>query len=76
MPIFEYRCKACDHRFEALVRGSESPSCPECDGIDLAKQLSVFAVGGPSASANRMPAAAGACGTCGDPRGPGACSLN
>jgi putative FmdB family regulatory protein len=76
MPIFEYRCKACDHRFEALVRGSESPSCPACDGVDLAKQHSVFAVGGPSASVNRMPAAAGACGTCGDPRGPGACSLN
>jgi putative FmdB family regulatory protein len=75
MPIFEYRCRDCDHHFEALVRGSEAPHCPECGETHLDKQLSVFAVGGPVGT-SRPTAAPGACGTCGDPRGPGACSLN
>jgi putative FmdB family regulatory protein len=76
MPLFEFACRESDHQFEALVRGSDTPECPSCHGTDLQRRLSVFAAhtsGGSSASA--MPQA-GACGTCGDPRGPGACSLN
>jgi putative FmdB family regulatory protein len=74
MPLFEYACKSCDREFELLVRGSETPQCPACQGHDLERRLSVFAAhsgGGPKAAA-----APGACGSCGDPRGPGACSLN
>ena len=75
MPLFEYACRACDHEFEALVRGTETPECPSCHGTELQRRLSVFA-----AHTNGAPAAAapmgGACGACGDPRGPGACSLN
>jgi len=74
MPIFEYRCSTCDHRFELLMRGSETPRCPSCEGEDLVKQLSTFAVGAHSAGAPAM--AGGPCTTCGDPRGAGACSLN
>jgi putative FmdB family regulatory protein len=74
MPIFEYRCSTCDHRFEALVRGADTPVCPTCDGEDLERQLSTFAVGGPAASSRSLPA--GPCGTCGDPRGAGSCSVN
>jgi putative FmdB family regulatory protein len=76
MPLFEYACKECDKEFELLVRGSETPECPSCHGTDLQRRLSVFAAhtnGGSSASA--MPTM-GACGTCGDPRGPGSCSIN
>jgi putative FmdB family regulatory protein len=72
MPIFEYVCSECDHRFEALVRGGEAPRCPACAGDRLQKQLSVFAVGAKSAAAPSP----GPCGACGDPRGPGACSMN
>jgi putative FmdB family regulatory protein len=74
MPIFEYVCAECDHAFEFLLRGSEQPACPACHGHDLKKQLSVFAVStsGPRSSAPT----AGPCGSCGDPRGPGSCSLN
>jgi putative FmdB family regulatory protein len=75
MPLFEYACKKCDHEFEALVRGSDTPECPSCHGKDLQRRLSVFAAhtaNGSSVSASP----AGACGSCGDPRGPGACSLN
>jgi putative FmdB family regulatory protein len=74
MPIFEYICKACDHEFEALVYGSQKAECPKCHGKKLAPQLSVFAVSAKSAS-NSGVATAGPCGSCGDARGPGACSM-
>ncbi|MCC2670756.1 MAG: uncharacterized protein K0Q72_3227 [Armatimonadetes bacterium] len=73
MPIFEYVCKSCEHRFEALVRSGKLPACPSCQSDELSRQLSVFAM-----SSGSRPEAAppmGGCGTCGDPRGPGACKL-
>jgi putative FmdB family regulatory protein len=74
MPIFEYICHQCRHRFETIVRGSATPACPTCQGTDLEKQWSAFGVGGTADwSSSTGP---GACGTCGDPRGPGACSMN
>ncbi len=75
MPLYEYACKSCEHEFEVLVRGSEQPACPACAGHDLQRKLSAFAAQTKGASAAPM-AAPGACGRCGDPRGPGACSLN
>jgi putative FmdB family regulatory protein len=74
MPLFEYVCRGCSRRFELLVRGDTEPACPACGGRDLGRALSVFAVG---AAGRREPAAApaGACGSCGDPRGPGACAM-
>jgi putative FmdB family regulatory protein len=44
MPLFEYRCRACQHVFEALVRGGVVPPCPACQGADLEKLPSLFAV--------------------------------
>ena len=46
MPLFDFVCRNCDHGFEALVRPQdpEPPSCPNCGGHDLEKQLSTFAV--------------------------------
>jgi putative FmdB family regulatory protein len=76
MPIFEYVCEACQHRFEALVFGREKARCPKCESQKLTPQLSVFAVAAKGSSAgisDAMPS--GACGSCGDPRGAGACSL-
>ena len=75
MPLFEYQCRSCDHRFELLVREQTVLACPECHGTALDKQLSVFAVGG-SGSKSLASAPPGPCGTCGDPRGPGSCSMN
>jgi putative FmdB family regulatory protein len=73
MPIFEYVCQDCSHAFEALVYGNQKAQCPKCQSKKLTPQLSVFAVApkGSSASVNTGEA----CGSCGDPRGPGACSL-
>jgi putative FmdB family regulatory protein len=75
MPLFEYACRGCGHHFEYLTRDGQAPRCPSCTGEDLQKLLSAFAVGanGPSRSAS---APVSACGRCGDPRGPGACSVN
>ena len=44
MPLFEYRCESCGHRFEQLTRAGVAPSCPKCQGEQLEKQLSTFAV--------------------------------
>ena len=74
MPIFEYACKSCEHEFEALVFGNEKASCPKCHSKSLAPKLSVFAVSAKASSTSSVPAM-GPCGSCGDPRGPGACSL-
>ncbi|MGQ9573976.1 MAG: FmdB family zinc ribbon protein [Thermoguttaceae bacterium] len=41
MPIYEYICCDCGHRFEWLVRGDEQPACPSCGRGQLARQLSV-----------------------------------
>lgn len=72
MPLFEYRCTSCDHRFEALVQGAEKPACPSCAGRRLEKLLSTFAVSaGGARDTSSLPL--GGCGTCGDPRGPGSC---
>jgi len=74
MPIFEYKCKECDHEFEALVYGKEKADCPKCRSSKLEPKLSVFAVS--SKGTSPSPGAPSACGSCGDPRGPGACSMN
>jgi putative FmdB family regulatory protein len=77
MPLFEYECRGCGRQFEYLTRGGESPACPSCQGADLQKLLSVFAVSSSAGSDPApFPASAGACGSCGDPRGPGSCSMN
>jgi putative FmdB family regulatory protein len=75
MPLFEYQCRACGRRFEFLTRAGRSPECPACHSADLEKQLSVFAVSGAS-DASSFEASPGPCGTCGDPRGPGSCSIH
>ncbi len=76
MPLFEYACRACGHRFEYLTRADQRPVCPACAGEDLEKQLSVFAVAVGSGPSDRPARSAGPCGVCGDPRGPGSCSAN
>ena len=76
MPIFEYACRACGHQFEYLTREGLSPSCPSCQGADLQKLLSAFAVSANGGGRPSTREAVGPCGTCGDSRGPGSCSLN
>jgi putative FmdB family regulatory protein len=72
MPLYEYTCRACEHAFEVLVRNAEPPTCPACHSGDLERRLSVFAAHAGGAPRTEV----APCGTCGDPRGPGACSMN
>jgi putative FmdB family regulatory protein len=44
MPIYEYRCTACGHKFERLVRRGDTPECPSCQSRDLERLLSHVAV--------------------------------
>ena len=32
MPIYEYECRACRHRFEQLIIHSTTAECPSCQG--------------------------------------------
>ncbi len=40
MPIYEYRCRACENQFELLVLKSDTPACPACESADVEKLLS------------------------------------
>jgi putative FmdB family regulatory protein len=42
MPLYEYRCDACEHEFEALQRMSDDAltECPECHKDALRKLVS------------------------------------
>ena len=74
MPIYEYACKACNHKFEQLVRtmnGSDKFKCPQCGSPQTARALSVFAVGTESSGKSSSPTPSTGCGRCG---GPGPCS--
>lgn len=64
MPLYEYRCTECEHRFEILQRmgeGAEGLSCPECGKPRLEKQFSTFS-GASGKSGSTAAASAGVCG--------------
>jgi putative FmdB family regulatory protein len=45
VPIYEYRCKNCENKFETLILSSdEEISCPECESTTLEKLFSTFGV--------------------------------
>lgn len=44
MPIYEYECRQCGHRFEQLLLPSTTPACPSCSGQDLERLVSLYAV--------------------------------
>ncbi|APR79136.1 Hypothetical protein A7982_04483 [Minicystis rosea] len=73
MPVYEYVCRKCARPFEELIfAGDAPPVCPACQAPEVERVLSVVAAGRPEAAAP----IGGGCGSCGDPRGPGACRLN
>ena len=34
MPLYDYRCPACQAEFELLVRSDTRPACPRCGATD------------------------------------------
>lgn len=54
MPIFEFRCKKCTHKFEELVFSSSADVstivCPECGEKAAEKLMSTFCSGNTGSS--------------------------
>jgi putative FmdB family regulatory protein len=43
MPIYEYACRSCEHRFEELVSSYGTlVACPQCTSGEVEKLLSTF----------------------------------
>ena len=67
MPLYEYACANCGHRFEILQRigeGHEGLTCPNCDAPEVEKQYSTFASTS-DGSSNSLSPLSGSCGTSG-----------
>lgn len=50
MPLFDYICPKCQHKFEALVRNKdEKVECPKCKNEETERQLASpsFSMGNP-----------------------------
>jgi putative FmdB family regulatory protein len=63
MPLYEYRCEACGHRFEVWQRmgaGKEGVTCPRCGSSEVQRLLSTFASASSGASCS---AGASSCGS-------------
>lgn len=73
MPLRDYTCRSCGKPFEALVKHGEDAPCPACGATDVERKVALFAR--PAGSDDAAPSFGG-CGSCGDPRGPGACRLD
>jgi len=57
MPIYDYRCRDCDERFEELARNPDvAVACPSCGAAEAERLLSVFAGVGGSSRASEAPA--------------------
>ncbi len=67
MPIREYRCQKCGHKFETLVLPGEDEkaiACPACQAKDIKRCMSVFTGRVPNGGTGAAKAAAGGCSTC------------
>ena len=62
MPLYEYACRECGHRFEVLQRMGDDARglvCPSCGHPEVSKQFSTFAAGGADSSGSGRSVAAG-----------------
>ncbi|MDL1970732.1 MAG: zinc ribbon domain-containing protein [Candidatus Desulfofervidaceae bacterium] len=66
MPIYEYVCDDCGHRFECLVRSNDKITCPKCQGTNLTRLLSAcsFSFGPGSNKTNTSTTSSKSCSTC------------
>jgi putative FmdB family regulatory protein len=63
MPLFEFRCRTCNHAFEEIVRADQLPSCPACESVEVSKLMSAFAVGRGGGRTRSLPSPAATGGT-------------
>lgn len=65
MPLYEYRCATCAHRFEVLQRlgdDADGLACPRCGAARVERQLSTFAARGASSGSGGESLAGAGCG--------------
>jgi putative FmdB family regulatory protein len=43
MPIYDFKCRECGHRFEELVRLNDTTDCPKCGAKNAERQFSISA---------------------------------
>jgi putative FmdB family regulatory protein len=68
MPIYEYRCDACERKFEVLTSFAErdrAQACPECESVRTRVQVSSFAPIGAGSDLSPLPMASTGGGCCG-----------
>jgi putative FmdB family regulatory protein len=53
MPIYDFKCRGCEHKFEALVL-KKTPACPKCASADLERLLSLPVVRSEGSHARTM----------------------
>jgi putative FmdB family regulatory protein len=75
VPIYEFACESCEHRFE-VFGGYQSRNalqvCPNCEGTTTHALFSTFATTGSAGESETAPVSTGGgCGGCG-----GSCSCN
>jgi len=59
MPIYEYKCKKCDKKFEILVMGKDTPACPSCGNLKIKRLLSTCGFVSKGSSGETVSASAG-----------------
>jgi putative FmdB family regulatory protein len=74
MPLYHYRCTACQHEFEQLVHTRDGAvvtavACPACHSEASERMLTSFNVGNRGASQS-APSEMPFCGRCGENRPP------
>ena len=57
MPIYEYECRSCGNQFELIVLKDTVIACPSCQGTELERLLSGFAVSSESTRQSNLQAA-------------------
>lgn len=73
MPLYEFACRRCEHTFEELVFNGEAVSCPECQGEQVERLLSL--PGRPKFASGSQPLPMASCDPRTPPCGPGCCKL-
>jgi len=69
MPIYEFECKKCGHRFEAIVasaKAAKDEKCPACGSAEVHKTISGANIGRVS---SRPSIPSGSLGGCSSPSG-------
>jgi len=63
MPIYEYRCRACQRDFERYVQTASATvvACPACASGDVMRKLSVFGMKSDTASVTAGMSGGGGC---------------